>query len=125
MLSNLRQYLAVLRRLAGVPKEPFLADVDNVGNAKYHFVIAIEGYRFPKDNADSFVVLIEHGVLDSGLRERLRAMAGFRNRPVHLYWEVDDERVHQYLQDSLDDIDRFASDVARRAAAGPRNGDSS
>jgi uncharacterized protein YutE (UPF0331/DUF86 family) len=127
MLSNLGRFTEVLRALATVPAERFLAEPDKIGNAKYHFVIAIEccidianhliaseGYRFPKDNADSFAVLVEHGVLDEAMREPLRAMARFRNRLVHLYWDVDDPAVHGYLQTALSDFERFARAVARR-----------
>lgn len=127
MLSNLRQYLGVLRGLAEVPRDAFLASPDKLGNAKYHFVIAIEccidianhviaseGYRFPKDNADSFVVLIEHAILEPGLRDALRAMARFRNRLVHLYWDVDDGRVYEFLREALGDVDRFGNAIARR-----------
>jgi uncharacterized protein YutE (UPF0331/DUF86 family) len=128
MLSNLRQYLGVLRRLGATPREAFLADPDKVGNAKYHFVIAIEccidianhiiaseGYRFPKDNADSFVVLIEREIVEPALREALGGMARFRNRLVHLYWDVDDARVYQFLQEALGDLDRFGTAIARRS----------
>ena len=124
MLSNLRRYLDVLRGLAGVPRAEFLANPDKVGNAKYHLVIAIEccvdianhiiaseNYRFPNDNADSFGVLVEVGVLEPGARD---AMARFRNRLVHLYWDVDDQRVHVYLQEALNDITRFGEAIARR-----------
>ncbi len=45
----------------------------------------------------------------------LRAMARFRNRLVHLYWDVDDELVYEYLQTSLGDFDRFAAAVAEAA----------
>lgn len=127
MLSNLRSYAQVLRTLAEVPRAEFLGNPDKIGNAKYHFVIVIEccidianhiiaseGYRFPKDNADSFVVLTEEGILDADYIDSWRAMAQFRNRLVHLYWDVDDERIHEYLQDSLSDLDRFVESVARR-----------
>ena len=43
----------------------------------------------------------------------LRAMAGFRNRLVHLYWDVDDERVHEYLQESTADLEHFAQAIAQ------------
>jgi uncharacterized protein YutE (UPF0331/DUF86 family) len=125
MLSNLRRYLAVLRGLAGVPQEEFLGNPDKVGNAKYHFVIAIEccidvanhviaseNYRFPRDNADSFLVLGEHDVLDWSFAEHLGAMARFRNRLVHAYWDVEDRRVSDYLQESLTDLERFAVAIA-------------
>jgi uncharacterized protein YutE (UPF0331/DUF86 family) len=126
MLANLRTYLAVLRRLAAVPRDAFLADDDKIGNAKYHLLIAIEcgidianhiiaseNYRFPLDNADSFTVLIEHGVLPVQSSEALRAMARFRNRLVHLYWNVNDARVHEYLLEGLDDLAGFGEAIAR------------
>ena len=126
MLSNLRGYLGRLRDLAAVPRETFLANDDKIGNAKYHLVIAIEccidianhviaseNYRFPADNADSFAVLVEHGVVPPESRETLGAMARFRNRLVHLYWDVDDARVHDYLQNDLDDLARFGECIAR------------
>lgn len=125
MLSDLRSYAEVLRELSTVPRESFLANRDKVGNAKYHFVIAIETcidianhiiaserYRVPNDNADSLVVLIEQGILDEAKRDNLQAMARFRNRLVHLYAEVDDGRVYDYLQESLADLDDYARAIA-------------
>jgi uncharacterized protein YutE (UPF0331/DUF86 family) len=127
MLFNLRRYVLVLEGLAAVPKEAFLAHPDRIGNAKYHFVIAIEccidianhiiaseNFRFPKDNADSFAVLIEEEILPETLRESLKDMARFRNRLVHIYWEVDDERVYEYLRTVLGDFHAFARAVAEQ-----------
>lgn len=127
ILTNLGRYLTVLRELAAVPREAFLWNRDKIGNAKYHFVIAIEccvdianhiiaseNLRFPKDNADSFTVLIEQGILEASESEPLRAMARFRNRLIHLYWEVDDGKVYEYLEESLGDLERFARAVASR-----------
>jgi len=39
-------------------------------------------------------------------------MARFRNRLVHLYWEVEDRLVYQYLQESLGDLEQFARAIA-------------
>ena len=128
LLGRLGGYIAVLRELAAVPGERFLADRDKVGNAKYHFVVAIEccvdianhiiaseGYRIPRDNGDSFTVLVENGVLPAGNRERFAAMARFRNRLVHVYWEVDDAKVLEYLHTALDDLEGLLRAVAGRA----------
>jgi uncharacterized protein YutE (UPF0331/DUF86 family) len=125
MLANLRSYVGALRALGAEPRESFLRNPDKIGNAKYHFVIAVEccidianhviaseNYRFPTDNADSFTVLVEEGIVDRTSEEQLRAMARFRNRLVHLYWHVDDLRVHEYLQQSLPDFDGFAQAIA-------------
>jgi uncharacterized protein YutE (UPF0331/DUF86 family) len=40
-------------------------------------------------------------------------MARFRNRLVHLYWDVDDGLVCEYLAEgSLSDLERFAKAIA-------------
>ena len=128
MLGNLKRYVASLQTLRAVPREQFLASPDKIGNAKYHFVIAIEccidvanhiiasqRFRMPRDNADSFVVLAEEGVLPAESKSAFRAMARFRNRLVHLYWEIDDDRIWTYLGESLADFERFASAVGQLA----------
>jgi uncharacterized protein YutE (UPF0331/DUF86 family) len=125
MLSNLKTYVEVLRRLASIPLAELSADPDKIGSAKYHLVVAIEccidianhiiaseRFRLPRDMADSFVVLVERGVCPRELEARLKAMATFRNRLVHLYWQVDDQLVAEYLRDGLDDFDRFVAAVS-------------
>lgn len=83
-------------------------------------LIASEGWRVPQDFRDTFTVLEEQQILDEGLAERLRALAGLRNRLVHLYEDVDDRRVHAALQDGMADLDAFARAVARLVSgAGP------
>jgi len=124
-IGKLQAYVSTLRGLAAVPRDVFLHDPDKIGNAKYHFVIAIEcsidianhviaseAFRLPKDNADSFAVLVDEGILPAASKEPLAAMAGFRNRLVHLYANVGDDRVYEYLLHSLDDLDAFARTVA-------------
>lgn len=44
------------------------------------------------------------------------AMARFRNVLVHLYAEVDEERVLRILRGSLGDLDEFVDTVRRRFA---------
>lgn len=125
LLTRLGGYLAVLRDLGTVPAEQFLGDRDKIGNAKYHFIVAIEcgidiahhliaseGYRIPRDNGDSFAVLVENGIVPARLQDPLLAMAKFRNRLVHVYWEVDDRKIHEYLQTALGDLEALLRAVA-------------
>ena len=37
----------------------------------------------------------------------LRKMAQFRNRLVHLYWDVDEEAIYDILQKDLGDFELF------------------
>ncbi len=65
-----------------------------------------------KEYVDSFTVLGEQAVLDPPFAERLGEMARFRNRLVHLYWDIENRRVFSYLQDSLGDLEGFGQAVA-------------
>lgn len=114
-------------RLAGYgdrEREGYLADEEAVAASKYllvtaiedvlsvaNHIIASEGWRSPADYADAFAVLREHEVVSRDLAARLSSMARFRNLLVHVYADVDDARVHRFLQADLGDFDDFATAV--------------
>ncbi len=76
-------------------------------------VIAADGHRVPKDYGDAFRVLAKVGVLDGALAERMVSLAGARNLIVHLYAEVDDQRLASAISDGgLDDLSAFAARIA-------------
>ncbi len=125
LVSEMRKAINRLKSLGTLDKESFLNDPDKIGSAKYNFVIAIEsaidicnhiisqnGYRAPEDYADTFQVLGEQGVFDKDFLRALKDMARFRNRLIHLYWEVDDEQVYEILQSRLDDFKTFLDRTA-------------
>lgn len=64
-------------------------------------------------------MLEENDVLDAALAARLRALAGLRNRLVHLYEEVDDSLVRRALPEGLRDFDAFGQAIARVVADEP------
>ena len=122
MLNNLRGYRDKLALLATFPEAEFLSDFTKVESAKHllqvsvetcldiaHHIVADGGYRTPQDSYDAFVVLTEEGVLPDDFMPTLRQMVSFRNRMVHLYWDVDDQVAYRVVQDNLVDLDRFAS----------------
>lgn len=61
-------------------------------------------------------VLRDESLLTGELAERLMAMARFRNVLVHLYAEVDEERVLKILRSSLGDLDAFVNSLRQRFA---------
>jgi len=120
IVGRLRGYLEKLHILAVIPEEEFLQDFTKVESAKHllqvsieccldiaHHVVADEGYRRPADYYDTFVVLHENGILPEDSMPTLRKMVSFRNRVVHLYWEVDDATVYRILQENLDDFETY------------------
>jgi uncharacterized protein YutE (UPF0331/DUF86 family) len=124
ILNHLRDYQDKLTILAGYSEEGFLQDFTKVESAKHllqvsieccldlaHHIVADEGYRTPRDSYDSFVVLNEEGILPDSFMPTLRQMVSFRNRTVHLYWELDDDVVYDILQNNLGDFETFVEYV--------------
>jgi uncharacterized protein YutE (UPF0331/DUF86 family) len=127
-LETLAAYLHELRRLRDLPIDVYLREQVYAGRYLVqvsaqtcidlaNHVIAAEGWRAPRDFGDSFCVLREHSVIDEALVGRLRALAGLRNRLVHVYDEIDDRRVHDALSSGLHDLDAFAAAIARLATS--------
>lgn len=126
MVSSIREAVKQLSDLAGFAENEFLSDPHKISSAKYNFIVAIEaaidmgnhiisqnGFRAPEDYKDTFTVLSENGVFDAHFVKDLRNMAGFRNRLVHLYWEVDDKQVYKIIKTRLDDFGRYLKRVSR------------
>lgn len=124
LLGRLRERRDKLRAYEALSKEEYLEKEEARLASKYllltaiedvlavaNHVIASEGFRSPADYVDAFAILVDNEVLDRKLGERLQAMARFRNLIVHVYAEVDDERVHRHLSEDLPDLDDFARAV--------------
>jgi len=58
----------------------------------------------PNTSADAFRLLVQIGVLEEALGERLARMVGFRNVAVHAYRALDLDIVEHVLQEGLDDL---------------------
>jgi len=125
LVSQMREAVNRLRVLRECERSVFVRDPDKSGSAKYHLIVAIEsaidmcnhlisrnGYRAPDDYADTFAVLGEQGAFEQGFLERLKEMARFQNRLVHLYWEIDENQVYRILQERLGDFKVFLDRLA-------------
>ena len=125
--QQLDEYLGVLKKISKTPQETFLKDKILIGSAKYYLqvsieccldvanhIIASEKFRAPKDYADSFMIIQEEGIISSEFGDRLRQMAKFRNRLVHLYGEIDDAYVYKYIKGDIKDTEKFKSIVVKR-----------
>jgi uncharacterized protein YutE (UPF0331/DUF86 family) len=83
----------------------------NIGNR----IIALYQFQQPLDSpetyADIFLRLKDLAVIEPGLAERLVRMAKFRNRLVHLYWEIETKKIFQIIQDNLEDFKIFENKI--------------
>jgi uncharacterized protein YutE (UPF0331/DUF86 family) len=124
LIGSMRGALLLLRELRDLPDATFLEDAHKQSSAKYNFTAAIEaaidmashlisrrGLRAPEDYADTFEVLSEAGIVDADFAVELKKMARFRNRLVHLYWDVDVMELRRILTSRLDDFETFISAI--------------
>jgi uncharacterized protein YutE (UPF0331/DUF86 family) len=117
------EILAAVTNLEDLQKlsdKEFIADAHKIGSAKYSLIVAIEGavdlcnhiiaknsFRTAEDYADTFKVMSERGAFDQEFTGSLIQMARFRNRLVHIYWDIDDKELFKIIQSRLGDIKRF------------------
>ena len=126
LVSELRKSVTRLKSIRELSVAEFLEDLDKIGSSKYHFIVSIEscidicnhiisrnGFRVPEDYGDTFIVMSEAGAFETNFAEELRNMAKFRNRLVHLYWELDDHQLYDILQNRLSDFKKFLDNIAR------------
>lgn len=124
-LDDISGSLNRLRRLAALDRQAFLNDEDSQDIARSRLLSAIEAalnicyhvsakklLRIPEEYAQCFSLLAGANLISPALAERLGAMARFRNRLVHLYWDIDWTQVHEIITKDLGDLDEFASEAA-------------
>ena len=127
-LKYLNKYYLLLLEAREIPRDEFMKSSMQQAGAERCLHLAIESclnignrmislYQFskpvstPETYADIFKEMYRLGVIDDAFKERLIKMARFRNRLVHLYWEINPETVYQLLQDNLGDFKQFQEKV--------------
>ncbi len=51
------------------------------------------------------------GVITKSQAERLRLMAGYRNRLIHFYHEVTDKELYLILKNNLSDMENYVKEI--------------
>ncbi len=124
-LQDIHKSLERLQRLRSLGRDRFLADEDSQDIARSRLLSAIEAAlnicfhvtarklkTVPEDYGDCFRNLGQADLIDSSLAERLADMARFRNRLVHLYWEIDYSSVYDIIAHHLTDLEDFSAQIA-------------
>lgn len=115
-----------LQEIQSLPEEKFVASRRDFHSAERCLQLAIEclinignhiisdqGLRAPKDYADIFKVLAENSILFMEDALSLKQMVQFRNRLVHVYWDIVPKVLWQIIQEDLGDIERCARNLAK------------
>lgn len=119
-LASIAEMPSLLRRHEKVPVEDFLTNRELQLAVEHALLIAIQSLldlathiladselRDIADYRDALLKLGQIKVIPLHFAESISEMAGFRNRLVHEYQEIDPKRVHAFLRTRLGDFEEF------------------
>lgn len=119
LITEVEANLKALTAFSSMSAAVFSADRKNYGLAEHHLRRALEGVltisthilsRLPvktKDYQEVITTLGEQGVVPKEFAERNKKLAGYRNRLVHMYWEVSPEELYTVIIEHNEDITAF------------------
>lgn len=123
-LQDISKSLARLRRFREMSREDFLSDEDSQDIARSRLLTAIEAAlnicyhvtakklnQVPEDYAQCFKSLGDARLIDRVLAGKLSKMARFRNRLVHLYWDIDYAQIYDFIQHDIDNLQEFSNQI--------------
>ena len=126
-VRQVSKYLGQLQDIAQIPREEYLNDhilqgaserylhlciesCINIGNRLISILQTEERFAAPKTYADVFRELEKHHIIKD-LEPSMIEMTKFRNRLVHLYWDIAPETVYEIIQTNLQDIDQYLKQI--------------
>lgn len=126
-IGDIKEATQELKKYQGLSEENFLSKRENFYLASYWSRIAIEAVltiathilsRIPangkqKDYTQVILSLADYNVLPNDFAQKIKGMAGYRNRLVHLYWKVKPEELYNIVKNDLSDFDEFVDNIIR------------
>ncbi len=120
LFSELDEYLLSINELKDLSLNEYLTEKKNTYSGRYllqisietcinigNHIISTEKLGLPKEYAETFRILSKKEIISNDLEEKLILMTRFRNRIVHLYWDIDDEFVKKIIEENLEDFYLF------------------
>ncbi|MCD6271237.1 DUF86 domain-containing protein [bacterium] len=108
LIREIQESVERLKGLKRLSLEEFLSDKDNYAICEHYLRRALEGVlslathilsrlpiEKPKDYTETLIKLGEAKVIPFEFAQKIKGMAGYRNRLVHLYWEVTSEEIYE------------------------------
>ncbi|WP_294184229.1 DUF86 domain-containing protein [Clostridium sp.] len=118
--------LEKLNKLRRIDKDVFVKDFRNVDSAKYLLQVTIEAmldisnhiiarnrWGSPKTNKESFEILAERGIIEKRYINTYFTMAKFRNRIVHMYFDINNGMIYEIIQNNLRDLEAFIKTIVK------------
>jgi uncharacterized protein YutE (UPF0331/DUF86 family) len=125
-LALIETNLGKLNQLKQLSKSDFLSDFRNSESAKHLLQVSIEAMSDlcdhfiarkrlgnPENTAASFRIMAENGYLEQKNITNYVTMTKFRNKVVHLYFEINDAEVYDIIQNNLSDFKTFIAEILK------------
>ena len=119
ILAQIEEGIRELETLSKLTLTDFLSDKRNYIVAEHYLRRSLEGiltigsHFLSRINAKTIdyqqiiLSLGEHGLIPKDFAERNKNLAGYRNRLVHVYWEITPEELYTVINQHLKDLIEF------------------
>lgn len=119
LIAEVQENICELEKLSRLSLAEFKKDKKNYALCEHHLRRALEGIltigthilsRLPvktKDYREIILSLGENGILPEEFAQENKKLANYRNRMVHLYWEVSVDEIYQVIKYHLEDLKKF------------------
>jgi len=114
-IDEVKEYLNELDGIVPLKVEDYTSNIEKKAACERYFEKIVEAItdlafliiknkklKIPEDDIDAFNILLENGIIDSSLENKLRDAKGMRNIISHQYGKIDDEIVFLALTQELD-----------------------
>ena len=119
LIAEIQENIKRLKELTKISYAEFHKDHRNYGLCEHHLRRSLEGVltigthilsRLPvktKDYQEIILSLGRNQIIPKSFAENNRRLASYRNRLVHLYWEVSEEELYKVCREHLPDLEKF------------------
>lgn len=111
-----------LEQFKNMPLPEFVQDPDNYAIAEHHLRLSLEavfdigrhilvknGLGKPGDYREILILLERSRIIPLEFMEKIKGMAGYRNRLVHMYNKISREELYDLIINKLEDIKALTS----------------
>lgn len=72
-------------------------------------IIAVKGFGIPDMEKENLIdILGTNNIIPPDFARNIRGMQGMRNAIVHVYWDLDYEKIYRMVKENLSDFENFA-----------------
>ncbi|MEM7827066.1 MAG: HepT-like ribonuclease domain-containing protein [Candidatus Aenigmatarchaeota archaeon] len=72
-------------------------------------IIAVKGLGIPDMEKENLIdVMGSNNIIPPGFAKKIRGMQGMRNAIVHVYWNLDYEKIYRMIRENISDFEDFA-----------------